>query len=538
MLACVFSETGAPRRSDEISETDSQRTQADNGRDTRFLNSLAGSAQPALSWDQLHYYFPTSAVARSLLSFKPMVLATPKSTETLKIDLPSVTSSLEASGSDPITPYSTGGTPPLIYKASQTHFDRSEPSSKSLSSSPENYRHTHRSNSNLASAFAASLSRPFSFTTSASSSPPGPIAKKGISPVGSYITAPAQSVTWAANSIFGKSSGYHAILRPIHLLSQPDHEDNIITKKTGRSIKVNLKNQDKFHNDGYAVVPLLDPREERLYSYYRASYANLLADWDLPLQRAEVLKYNKGSSHTSDASFFTSSDSATTSSQRHLTLRSANTTKPLPLACIFCAEAIHGLSSPCLSCGHILHATCRAFLSTLPDALNDFGVCLSGCSCACHTQSATGSVEITKEAIPETDLGYRELGPGTQSPGLIAPTIRAGDDQEEHGWYMGYAGAGYDNDMKGANAVSVLAPQDPPFREDIAYESLAKNLGLGGVDQQGRRALRPKGSQIWRGDSASSGLGQRDGQTLRESRAGSLSAAGTGGGMVRREETM
>ena len=57
-------------------------------------------------------------------------------------------------------------------------------------------------------------------------------------------------------------------------------------------IRTCLRNQNKFDIDGYAPVPLLDPKLEQQYKAYRSSYAHLLTVWQLHQQRAEILKFD------------------------------------------------------------------------------------------------------------------------------------------------------------------------------------------------------------------------------------------------------
>jgi len=58
------------------------------------------------------------------------------------------------------------------------------------------------------------------------------------------------------------------------------------------SILTTLKNQNQFDQEGHASVPLLEPEHSVKYAAYREIYADQLSAWNLPIQRAEMLKFN------------------------------------------------------------------------------------------------------------------------------------------------------------------------------------------------------------------------------------------------------
>ncbi|KAL8998792.1 MAG: hypothetical protein Q9169_002242 [Polycauliona sp. 2 TL-2023] len=197
---------------------------------------------------------------------------------------PSTGSSVGASASDHMIPYSTGLTPPSSLKPNRGQHERSL-TQIPLSSSPEQYRYGHRSSSTLASAFAASLVRPFSFSTHDSSSPPGAHPRKPASPAASY------SGREASNSAWGKASNDATIIN-LRGSSSKSRNKNTNAWEKPSSFEVKLKNQDQFHNDGYAVEPLLDASKEIRYSAYRSLYASMLLNWGLPVASSKVLQYN------------------------------------------------------------------------------------------------------------------------------------------------------------------------------------------------------------------------------------------------------
>lgn len=260
------------------------------------------------------------------------------------------------------------------------------------------------SNSNLASTFAASLSRPFSFTHSVSSSPPSQPRKRlsSLGPPG------------VRTSFFGKGSTITEDASPNCSLSVSNAEDD---EDSARApvFKTKLKNQQQFPESGYAELPLLDPEKSR---GYREAYAHMLFVWDMPFAACEVLKYNgaalpdtAGPTTASSALAFgkTNGGKNDAVTQQGLSLRgvclvcdtafanggeetvcSKCSTPKMPLTCLFCDSIIRGLASPCLSCGHTLHSSCRTMLSAQQssdgfssDDLGPEGTCVSGCGCRC-----------------------------------------------------------------------------------------------------------------------------------------------------------
>lgn len=436
-------------------------------------------------------YFAFEDVARSLLEPEVLSVQTrldPRKGTGIPYSGNSGNSSVGASHSDPMTLLSTSGTPPSSLRPGRINFERNESQTKSISTSPEHHRQAHRSNSNLASAFAASLSRPFSFSASASSSPPNTFPRKRLSPVGSYLANNPSGVTWGTTSFFGKPSNMTEDPKSAYSLSLSDTEEkpSIARKPT---FQTKLKNQDQFHNDGYATVPLLDPSQEKRYHAYRESYAHMLYIWKLPLVRCELLKYNLKSTTSSPSldpslepypvtigksvtDFRSNTDGLELGLKIHCTTCLATLkqhessqkctfckSSQSPLICLFCSSLIQGLASPCLSCGHILHTSCRSALFSLTACTPDFsdqGQCISGCGCNCISH-----------AVVEVEYPSRR-----KSSASMTVTGEAVSEQEPLEW----------RDM---------SQEEEEIWEDVAYESLAKNLGA--------RYLTPRPSQIWRG---------------------------------------
>jgi hypothetical protein len=214
--------------------------------------------------------------------------------------------------SGPQTPYSTGNTPPA-FPYLQTR-SRHNSTINSLSTSPEQHqqRPNRRTNSNLSAAFA-SFSRPFANLSSS----PG-ANDRFRSDADLSTSAPATAITWGSTTFYSGSSSlspekrrrasskrssfaaydstysssegsYH------HISDHSDDETSIdpLNKATkSPTVKVTLKNQHLFDEEGHASIPLLPPDHHEKYAAYRDIYANQLSIWGLYIQRAEVLKFN------------------------------------------------------------------------------------------------------------------------------------------------------------------------------------------------------------------------------------------------------
>ena len=155
-------------------------------------------------------------------------------------------------------------------------------------------------------------------------------------------------------------------------------------------------------------VPLLSRRRNAFYKAYRENYANLLYDWQLPIQRLEVLKFNttepeSGSpilgpvaslaqmrvestngleiaGHCSKCGSFLDVTSGAKGECNACKRRQATMT------CVVCEVIIKGLYGPCLKCGHVAHAEChREWFQGLDggEGLVDARSCPTGCGCYC-----------------------------------------------------------------------------------------------------------------------------------------------------------
>lgn len=441
------------------------------------------------NFEHQQWYWPSLEVAISLLQTETLPQAKSENAN-LRMDPPSIVSSLGASNSDPHTPFSTGVTPPSSYKLDRINLSRSDLPSQVISTSPEHIRYSQRSNSNLASAFAASLPRPFTFSASASSSPPNSTIKKRESPGGSYVGGLPPSVTWGTTSIFGRS--WSASEEPSK--SRNTVADSRLDKarRTNRqvSIKINLKNQDMFSDEGYSAAPLLDGIPASQLQQYKEEYASLLLVWDLPMVKTEVLQHSSISLSRNGPSKATSTISSTTPisiGRKNILVADhvekptldleifcmdcGNTiglglgttrskfpscrSQPIPLFCVLCDELIRGRATLCIGCGHVVHGACLSLSTSTSPFSGDGGMCVSGCDCRCPEQV------VVEVSWPKDQF----------APSSAPSTIREIDEADN-----------------GARA------SDHGIWEDVAYESLAKNLGVGGA-----KLLKPRTSQVWRG---------------------------------------
>ena len=218
--------------------------------------------------------------------------------------------------SDPVTPYSTGNTPPAQGKTSS----RNPSFSASLSTSPDlSQRSSKRSASNLSAALGSS-NQTFSLIASSPS-------EKFQTDADLSTSAPSGGITWGLTTVHKasatpspekrrrsfnrrRSSTFDSSYNSSDDDDDYDEdrafsstEDTISTsqqvyKPSGTQIvKVRLQNQHLFDDDAYASTPLLDRLRNNMYQSYREIYAEQLGMWALAIPRAEILKFNGLSSY-------------------------------------------------------------------------------------------------------------------------------------------------------------------------------------------------------------------------------------------------
>ena len=428
-------------------------------------------------------YYPSVAVATSLFEishdFSPSKL--------LSTSLSTV-SSAETSVGEQLAVSCESNTPPN-YKTSRMKNDRRNSQTVSLSSSPEQHRHLFRSNSNL-SAFAASFARPFAFNNSAASSPPNGFPKTKVSPSGSYTGTAPSSMTWTTTGMFSRALSKMEDPKSKISISLSDNEEDhrpvaIDTSSRVCGFTTTLMNQGGFHDEGYAELPLLDATRQSQYFACREAYGELLSAWGLPFARCELLKLNTGlsplpdqlhvgQSHPADSGKGVESASVTLNTRCIscsclLLNKSTGVQCPDrlrvsdPHLCMYCSSYIEGGASPCLNCGHMLHATCRQTVLGM-----DYHECVSGCGCVC---SRYPSVEMHQPEVRTQGSRYqRDVSPAIT---VIADSVV--NEQEIAGW-------------KGSEW------------EEMAYESLARNLRR--TKRESGQVLDDKANSIWRGSSS------------------------------------
>ena len=402
---------------------------------------------------------------------------------------PEITSephSANSSAGAPLSDLSASTTPPSRYRPLRTSLSRGESLGMSISTSPEQSRQTRRSTPHLIT-FGASVARPLISNTPAASSPPNNFPKKGLSPAGSYVGVSTSTNAWNSSHLFGRSSSTMTEdPKSSFTLSLSDVGEDVSLPKKPEFI-TKLKSQDQFQNEAYSDVALLDPRHEWRYRAHRELYAHLAYIWDLPVTRTEIVKHN--SLQRSDgAESNTNTETVVAMSRNGVTTANSGckTQRPdlndlcgncsaflpgkalghrcqkcsarrTPLICLLCNTFIHGLSSPCLNCGHVLHTTCRELLLTQPPEVFT-AECISGCGCICADHMSMG---IDTAGI-EANMAHAD-----SSPALTVVGETDSSEKEQVGWY------------------------ENSEWEDMAYESLARNL-------RPRQEIKPKGSQIWR----------------------------------------
>lgn len=217
--------------------------------------------------------------------------------------------------SEPVTPYSTGNTPPHLSRAPTTRTTTA--TNTPYSTSPEQSQMVGRRVPPTGFSNAlANLGK-----TLMSSSPPVKTRSDDLS-----TSAPTSGVTWGTNTFYSSGSQERNLVPPrskqgkrssfgqaerLHIDNDFDSDsesDALITDaasqymassninadgaEEGTSIRVTLKNQDQFDDEACVSAPLLDPSKEWLYRAWREQYAEMLGCWGLVSKRAEILKFN------------------------------------------------------------------------------------------------------------------------------------------------------------------------------------------------------------------------------------------------------
>ncbi|KAF2027536.1 hypothetical protein EK21DRAFT_71664 [Setomelanomma holmii] len=253
MLSCIFAE---PAAREGVTSTMSKM---------RHSHLPMSMEAPAFSLD----YFSSADAAWSL--FKPTIsvpttpaysrYATPVNDFRSSKSLDTYGSHGSSNGpwgsdtapSEPVTPYSTDHTPPLLSRASTV---RTAHTSSHTPLAPSRSRHNKRA----------------SF---------GQSDRVNVS----HIYDSDSDYERIDEEDIGTNDGASEYTRPI----TPGESDGGDGQGT---IKVKLKNQDQFDDEACVSKPLLDMSKDWLHRAWREQYAEMLGCWGLVSARAEVLKFN------------------------------------------------------------------------------------------------------------------------------------------------------------------------------------------------------------------------------------------------------
>ena len=448
-------------------------------------------------------YFPRSLVAVSLLREQDKQSEARYLSKKFESS-PRLSSPLVEQANGTVTIPSDGTESPSEFKAVRWDLNGTE-NPDVLSSSPEFLKLPQKSSSNLTSAFTAQLSRPFSFTASASSSPPNvAFPKKRISPIGSLVAKEHHTTSIEAPTKLDLKTRGAQEARSLRDAPDARFDKRGETERApaqgsanSKKIKVCLKNQDQFELDGYPGSEVRDVEEEAACQGFREAYANMLTFWQHPIQHAEVLKHNDWSLRT-HIQGYGKLPSASASDSLSIGRKSVRKDTPVMktglldlgihcpkcdlierprtgqestrcsecsskfklLNCVLCNEVIRGRASPCLKCGHVMHISCRVQWFEETPSFDES--CVTGCGCSCKTPE--GAII---RWYNEDDQPHRVPSPRLSSMGKKGKAPIPHVDSEEK-W--------------------------KDIEEDLAYESLKGNLGV-----RGKYAIRPSKSQVWRG---------------------------------------
>ncbi|KAF2153012.1 hypothetical protein K461DRAFT_225416 [Myriangium duriaei CBS 260.36] len=402
MLACVLADANDQFAGDSL---EAQRSLA-------TISSLwPGHSVP---------YYPSREVAD--FSHKPLISISTSNQKSFDTSFGTYGSAPSSDGirerdsqvADLSTPFSMGSTPP--FPLSRNNTTRSSLVA-SLSVSPETKPPAPLSTN---SSFAASMwSRPFQL----SSSPPARYRTSGDENLAGSL-ASSGGVTWGPITIHGSNS----FTRRGHNIPETDtfgdtestEEDEPPTPDGG--VKVVLRNQMQFEDEGAADVPLLSGVIRQRCIGYREAYSAILDTWGLCSQATEVRKFNAQSlefdepandvvpsqvfdDSTSQITMVIGKDGMERGQVKGLMVnrccikcghlqegKRRNSACPRcgagrrMLSCGVCMEPIRGLHKACLNCGHIAHMECLMVLEGFGqdgDGQARVGSCETGCGCQC-----------------------------------------------------------------------------------------------------------------------------------------------------------
>ncbi|KAJ9603786.1 hypothetical protein H2200_011972 [Cladophialophora chaetospira] len=317
----------------------------------------------------------------------------------------------------------------------------------SVSISPEGNRFSNKSGSAIAySSARASLS---ALTQSYSNSPPNQTSAAGIaSSLKKYSPSGSLAPNWVSSGIFGSQNPSRASRMSFHNNDGSAHDrrerssisssavyssrrsNNLQTSANQRSIKSTpeteasekthrrkspkrkrvrsrLLHQDQFDLDGYPSTPLFDSALAAKCRLYRESYAHLLDVWQLPVQRAEMLKFNSVATDDSASSLQQRSSTAQQPRSplerpRRKTLTSASRSNSPGLSirqcCRSCGEALAPIEKNGVPIGwHCVTCSCIAANSDTKAIVNKVSK---------HSACAICNTSIKGLAVPCLQCGH------------------------------------------------------------------------------------------------------------------------------------
>ncbi|WEW56722.1 hypothetical protein PRK78_002171 [Emydomyces testavorans] len=392
--------------------------------------------------------------------------------------------------------YSTGVTPPGI-RSDRLNVEQKEQKATTPISCSSDQPFENRTLNSVPTP-ALSLSRSMPNEPLAVSPPPSNSDKKRPSPVGS-LTA-AERSGWAENTFSRKPPfAIPDYLQASTVPSQSPSEAEVQTwtsqqstksssksslkSKPSKRMKLTLKNQEEFDNDGLGQILLLKHEKESLYQAYRAAYADLLFTWDLPIAGREIRRmksFNDGQLPSIQSSY---QDPCLTSVSFNLKVKVVGETeglglrrhcstcgsllrasaipelKKLPqrrkrsthqssvkcpvckspepqkrLACTICGQLTTGTFVPCLACGHISCRLCHEQWFTFDENRHCEATptCPAGCGCNCPDHVTveipfpeSPVIEEVSDQPLETDAAWRKRNCTADIPATtIKPPLR------------------------------------------------------------------------------------------------------------------
>lgn len=247
-----------------------------------------------------------------------------------------------------------------------------------------------RSASMLSTRLAASLSRPFSFMTSSSASPPSQSRTPELStsaPLAGQETAYGRSKTFDDAGSLYRVESRSTLAYEVDAESLPDlgsGSDSDSDEEVEPALTVDAV-EDYMAKQHVSLLQTLGGLDH-YYHAWREAYAHLLFVWQLPFKRAEVLKFNDARSLFD----LEASSGADTNTELQRTVTDIGSARSL--YCSTCYEVVTGTYTSCLNCGHVCHTQCG---DALVEVFGDYMDCAVGCGCACFEGASSEDADQT-----------------------------------------------------------------------------------------------------------------------------------------------